>query len=112
MKAVVAAFNQEKALVGAFSVIVQPVVEPMDHFTALVLWDRVAVVARLGLHERGLAVPEVGEPLEVRGSGDDLGEDEGDGEDDEEHAEAAQGEGDQQPQRLQRAQRGLQHTQI
>ena len=30
MKAVVAAFNQEKALVGAFSVIVQPVVEPMD----------------------------------------------------------------------------------
>ena len=36
MKAVVAAFNQEKALVGAFSVIVQPVVEPMDSFTALV----------------------------------------------------------------------------
>ena len=35
MKAVVAAFNQEKALVGAFSVIVQPVVEPMDGFTAL-----------------------------------------------------------------------------
>ena len=33
----VGAFNQEKALVGAFSVIVQPVVEPMDHFTALVL---------------------------------------------------------------------------
>ena len=31
----VGAFNQEKALVGAFSVIVQPVVEPMDHFTAL-----------------------------------------------------------------------------
>ena len=36
VKAVVAAFNQEKALVGAFYVIVQPVVEPMDHFTALV----------------------------------------------------------------------------
>ena len=35
MKAVVAAFNQEKALVGAFSVIVQPVVEPMDRFSAL-----------------------------------------------------------------------------
>ena len=32
---VVGAFNQEKALVGAFSVIVQPVVEPMDRFTAL-----------------------------------------------------------------------------
>ena len=35
MKAVVAAFNQEKALVGAFSVIVQPVVDPMEHYTAL-----------------------------------------------------------------------------
>ena len=37
MKALVGAFNQEKALVGAFSVIVQPVVEPMDRFTALVV---------------------------------------------------------------------------
>ena len=37
MKAVVAAFNQEKALIGAFSVIVQPVVEPMDRFTELAL---------------------------------------------------------------------------
>ena len=35
MKAQVGAFNQETALVGAFSVIVQPVVEPMDRFTAL-----------------------------------------------------------------------------
>ena len=35
MKAVVATFNQEKALVGAFSVIVQPVVEPIDRFAAL-----------------------------------------------------------------------------
>ena len=35
MKALVGAFNQEKALVGAYSVIVQPVVEPMDRFTAL-----------------------------------------------------------------------------
>ena len=32
------AFNQEKALVGAFSVIVQPVVEPMKHYTALILY--------------------------------------------------------------------------
>ena len=37
MKALVGAFNQEKALVGAFSVIVQPVVEPMEHYTALVI---------------------------------------------------------------------------
>ena len=36
MKALVGAFNQEKAVVGAFSVIVQPVVEPMEHYTALV----------------------------------------------------------------------------
>ena len=35
MKALIGAFNQEKALVGAFSVIVQPVVEPMEHYTAL-----------------------------------------------------------------------------
>ena len=40
MKALVGAFNQEKALVGAFSVIVQPVVEPMEHYTALVLNSR------------------------------------------------------------------------
>ena len=36
MKALVGAFNQEKALVGAFSVIVQLVVEPMDRFAALI----------------------------------------------------------------------------
>ena len=38
MKVVVAAFTQEKALVGAFSVILQLVVdvEPMDRFAALV----------------------------------------------------------------------------
>ena len=39
MKAQVGAFNQEKALVGAFSVIVQPVVEPMDRFAALLNRD-------------------------------------------------------------------------
>ena len=37
MNSLVNAFNQEKALVGAFSVIVKPVVEPMDRFTALVV---------------------------------------------------------------------------
>ena len=36
MKALVSAFNQEKALVGTFSMIVQPVVQPMEHYTALV----------------------------------------------------------------------------
>ena len=35
MKAIVGAFKKQKALVGAFSVIVKPVVEPMDRFTAL-----------------------------------------------------------------------------
>ena len=43
MKALVGAFNQEKALIGAFSVIVQPVVEPMEHYTALVISLSVAV---------------------------------------------------------------------
>ena len=38
-KALVGAFNQEKALVGAFSVIVQPFVKPMEHYTALILID-------------------------------------------------------------------------
>ena len=37
VKALVGDFNQEKALVGAFSVIVQPVVEPMDRFGALAI---------------------------------------------------------------------------
>ena len=46
MKALVGAFNQEKALVGAFSVIVQTVVEPMDRFTAL-HQDRAAYRHRL-----------------------------------------------------------------
>ena len=35
VKAPVGAFNQEKALVGAFFVIVQPVVELMEQHTAL-----------------------------------------------------------------------------
>ena len=35
VKALVGTFNQEKALEEAFSVIVQPVVEPMDRFEAL-----------------------------------------------------------------------------
>ena len=35
VKALVGTFNQEKALVGAFSMIVQPVVKPMEHYTAL-----------------------------------------------------------------------------
>ena len=43
MKVLVGAFNQEKALVGAFSVIVQPVVEPMEHYTALFTTNRSSV---------------------------------------------------------------------
>ena len=49
MKALVGAFNQEKALVGAFSVILQPVVEPMDRFTALegtLIWNHVPIPDR------------------------------------------------------------------
>ena len=33
----IVSYNQEKALVGAFSVIVQTVVEPIDRFTALII---------------------------------------------------------------------------
>ena len=44
VKAVVATFNQEKALVGAFFVIVQLVVEPMDRFAALVTTARIPTV--------------------------------------------------------------------
>ena len=64
MKALVGAFNQEKALVGAFSVIVKPVVEPMDRFTALVwtnprpylLCSLVLTVSR-GKREMSTAMP-------------------------------------------------------
>ena len=37
MKALVGTFNHEKALVGAFSVIAKPFVEPMEHYTALLV---------------------------------------------------------------------------
>ena len=47
MKALEGAFNQEKALVGAFSVIVQPVVEPMQHYTALVRLDSSVTFSQL-----------------------------------------------------------------
>ena len=51
MKALVGAFNQEKALVGAFSVIVQPVMEPMYRFTALV--QDLGVAAPAGERQAG-----------------------------------------------------------
>ena len=60
MKVLVGAFNQEKALVGSFSVNVQPVVEPMDRFAAQVIifiwrkleyitlaWDHIMTVGRV-----------------------------------------------------------------
>ena len=60
MKAVVAAFNQEKALVRAFSVIVQPVVELMDRFAALIktLLDLLLTEgARFSSHRRSFSSP-------------------------------------------------------
>ena len=63
VKALVGAFKQEKALVGAFSVIVQPVVEPMEHYTALlvdlhdVIPNTLDVVVEVD-HVRGLRFPE------------------------------------------------------
>ena len=52
MKVLVGAFNQEKALIGAFSVIVQPVVEPMDRFTALKNTHNVQLSQLLHLHRQ------------------------------------------------------------
>ena len=54
MKGLVGSFNQEKDLVGAFSVIV-PVVEPMDRFTALVV-TTVTVTGRMLLQKDRSAV--------------------------------------------------------
>ena len=54
MKALVGAFNQEKALVGAFSVIVQLVVEPMDRFAALAMMELMAPLLRTVFYERKL----------------------------------------------------------
>ena len=47
----VAAFNQEKALVGAFSMIIQPVVEPMDSFTALEVTAAQSPATRTGMEQ-------------------------------------------------------------
>ena len=67
MKAVVAAFNQERALVGAFSMIVQPVVEPMDRFTALIISLIVAATGEeAGL---GVAAPAQHQPGQPAGGG-------------------------------------------
>ena len=58
MKALLGAFNQEMALVGAFSVIVKPIVKPMDRFIALISghykkkWLRSTI--RICFHERRL----------------------------------------------------------
>ena len=54
MKALVGAFNQEKVLVGAFSVIVQPVVEPMEQYTALLLTSLSVLLVRKPHSESGL----------------------------------------------------------
>ena len=56
MKALVGTFNQEKALVGAFSVIVQPVVEPMDRFAALKVTDP-PLQLQLQLHNCHMTAP-------------------------------------------------------
>ena len=59
MKALVCAFNQEKALVGAFSVIVQPVVEPIEHYTALVLISTLPVLPSCGGGPRYLRMHQI-----------------------------------------------------
>ena len=68
MKALVGAFNQEKALVGAFSMIVQLVVEPMDRFAALVQRDMVYFLSDYLVQEiiDGLVIVGDGPRLVVR----------------------------------------------
>jgi len=61
VKALVCAFNQEKTLVGAFSVIVKPIVEPMDRFTAQVFVDIVTALLYCLEGELGVLGPGVGE---------------------------------------------------
>ena len=61
MKAVVAAFNQEKALVGAFSVITNL---RMELFEALVVRSEVEVIRRRGVAGRVFAVVNINAKLQ------------------------------------------------
>ena len=72
MKALVGTFNQEKALVGAFSVLVQPVVEPMEHYTALVWVDEQQGAAREGRGRKQRGSGGVQEKNDDCGCGDCL----------------------------------------
>ena len=63
MKALVGAFNQEKALVGAFSVIVQLVVEPIEHYTALV---RTVGLSKLSFTASKLQADSISGPARLR----------------------------------------------
>ena len=71
MKALVGAFNQEKALVGAFSVIVQLVGEPMNRFVALTVTACSLVLLGLGLSVTGhsVLVPDTAASLRVKVAG-------------------------------------------
>ena len=73
MKALVGAFNQEKALVGAFSVIVKPVMEPMEHCTALLHGDLPLAALARPQHQpvrHQAALPQrLGQPRLIRGPG-------------------------------------------
>ena len=53
----IGAFNQQKALVGAFSVIVQPVVEPIEHYTALLVTE---VIYGLGQKRGSFSIFNIG----------------------------------------------------
>ena len=68
--ALVGAFNQEKAQVGAFSVIVEPIVEPMEHYTALVAENSVGYKIMLmltpGYPAMSTMTPLVNNPYSVQ----------------------------------------------
>ena len=61
MKALVGAINQEKALVGVFSVIVQPFMEPMEQYTALIRMVTCGRAARCGNISATAATAAAGE---------------------------------------------------
>ena len=48
--------NQEKALVGAFSVIAKPNVEPMDRFTALEATEKILGVLGHHSYQRSITI--------------------------------------------------------
>ena len=70
MKAVVAAFNQEKALVGAFSVITNLRMELFQALSATWEWVHLLIFANIILAAAPVARTRIVSPHEVQSQGD------------------------------------------